>query len=227
MGVKADKTAGAEKPVLSGPALSLIYSFSITLPAFSELSFLRQFQNSLYFINDSLQYVQAGVAAPSLFPASALQVPAWLPDWESPSLKPMKVSSSVTRVPVRLQCVKPSRRRGQWDMCVIRAAVQLSLCAQEGSNSTFASAQKSSMPWAAQSLLLGNQSLGKGLPLEWQRWFNVTNWVILGFWAKTHHQGTWGVTGQTLSLQGEPCRASGQPEIALLVREWCCWAPGL
>lgn len=76
MGVKADETAGAEKPVLSGPALSLIYSFSITLPAFSELSFLRQFQNSLYFINDSLQYVQADVAAPSLFPASALQVPA-------------------------------------------------------------------------------------------------------------------------------------------------------
>lgn len=35
----------------------------------------------------------------------------------------MKVSSSVTRVPVRLQCVKPSRRRGQWDMDVIRAFV--------------------------------------------------------------------------------------------------------
>lgn len=112
-----------------------------------------QFQNTLYFKNNSLQYMQAGEAASSLFTTSSQ-----LPDWESPSLKPMKVSSSVTRVPVRLQCVKPSRRRGQWDMGVIRAGLQLSLCAWEKPNSTFASAQNSSVPWAALSLLLDAQS---------------------------------------------------------------------
>jgi len=57
----------------------------------------------------------------------------------------MKVSSSVARVPVKLQCVKPSRKIEQWNTYVITAGLQLSLCIWEESNSTIALTQRTDL----------------------------------------------------------------------------------
>lgn len=81
-------------------------------------------------------------AAHSLIFAFAIQVP----DWERPSLNPMKVSSSVTRLPVKLQCVKPSRTTGQRNTYDIPAGLQLRLRAWEEPNITIAPTQQIDAP---------------------------------------------------------------------------------
>lgn len=58
----------------------------------------------------------------------------------------MKVSSSVTRLPVKLQCVKPSRTTGQRNTYDIPAGLQLRLRAWEEPNITIAPTQQIDAP---------------------------------------------------------------------------------